>query len=289
MNSNEDSPREQFLKLILIAVLLLISSASCGLPILVIHHLLSRRRREENKEKRLPTLNKWMSRISCFAGGVFLTVGFMNLFPDVLKAFEEAELHSDYPFASLCILVGFFVILLVEQVVTVIRQRDSASDQQNMFKTFTLLLAISLNSLCKGFALGLQTPYNQTVLMFLTLSLHKVVIGLCIGINLAKLQINDSPRSKTIFVQVSSVLTLALATPIGILIGLGLLGVGDLLALHITKAILHGIACGTFIFSVFCEILRDEVRPESTDQLVKLAWAFLGFVSMAVFIYFLPA
>ncbi|KAL3309511.1 hypothetical protein Ciccas_011942 [Cichlidogyrus casuarinus] len=158
-----------------------------------------------------------------------------------------------------------------------------------MFKTFTLLLAISLHSLFEGFAVGLQTTYNQTLSIFLALSLHKVVIGISIGINLAQLQIQDAPRSKTIFVQVSSVLTFAFATPIGILIGLGLLGVGDSPGLNITTAVLQGIACGTFLFVVFCEILPDEFRPESTDRLVKLACAFLGFVLMAVFIYFLPA
>ncbi|KAL3320842.1 hypothetical protein Ciccas_000469 [Cichlidogyrus casuarinus] len=269
-------------------------------------------------------MKTWISRISCFAGGIFLGAGLMDLLPDVNEAFAKAKIsykiESGYPFPSLFTLLGFFIIFTLEQGVSVMNQHHSADNhhgqhhhqnfgqtldsmsvgsieeviEHNVFKTFSLLFAISLHSIFEGLAVGLQPTYNQTLSMFLALILHKIIIGFSIGINLAKFRVKSDgatniPHKKTIYIQVGSALLFSIATPIGILIGWGLLGQGDSPVLQMTTAVLQGIACGTFLFIVFCEILPDEFRENSPDRLIKLIFTFGGFVLISVYIFFLPA
>ena len=71
---------------------------------------------------------KWkivVSMASCFSGGVFIAACILDLFPDVHEAMDrvldEIEKVSgqkiDYPAAGFVICVGFFIVLIIEQVI----------------------------------------------------------------------------------------------------------------------------------------------------------------------------
>ncbi|CAI5440571.1 unnamed protein product [Caenorhabditis angaria] len=61
-----------------------------------------------------------LSLLSCFAGGVFLTVCFLDMLPDTLESWEDVKndtgFDSDYPFVQLMALVGFFFVYILEEL-----------------------------------------------------------------------------------------------------------------------------------------------------------------------------
>ena len=72
--------------------------------------------------------SKWknvVSLASCFSGGVFIGACILDLFPDVHEAMnrvlDEIEKVSgqkiDYPAAGFVICVGFFIVLIIEQII----------------------------------------------------------------------------------------------------------------------------------------------------------------------------
>ena len=71
---------------------------------------------------------KWkivVSLASCFSGGVFIAACILDLFPDVHEAMDrvlkeikkETGQTIDYPAAGFVICVGFFIVLIIEQVI----------------------------------------------------------------------------------------------------------------------------------------------------------------------------
>lgn len=72
--------------------------------------------------------SKWrtfVSLCSCFSGGVFVAACILDLFPDVHEAMDhvldeiERQYNTkvDYPVAGFVICFGFFLVLIVEQIV----------------------------------------------------------------------------------------------------------------------------------------------------------------------------
>lgn len=68
---------------------------------------------------------KAVSFASCFSGGVFIAACLLDLFPDVHEAIDHVldeiedvyQTKIDYPVAEFVIVLGFFVVLILEQVV----------------------------------------------------------------------------------------------------------------------------------------------------------------------------
>ncbi|CAD6198738.1 unnamed protein product [Caenorhabditis auriculariae] len=101
------------LKWILITVMVVISLIFGFLPIKVIHLL--------NSNSRLHRRSSLIiSLLSCFAGGVFLSVCFLDMLPDALEAWESVKdltgYNSDYPFVQLMCLGGFFFVYIFEEL-----------------------------------------------------------------------------------------------------------------------------------------------------------------------------
>ena len=72
--------------------------------------------------------SKWkkiVSFSSCFSGGVFIGACILDLFPDVHEAMDhvldeiEEKYHTkiDYPVAGFVICCGFFLVLIIEQII----------------------------------------------------------------------------------------------------------------------------------------------------------------------------
>ncbi len=72
-----------------------------------------------------PRWQRAVSALSCFSGGVFIGACLLDLFPDVRESFDhildeiQDAYHTtvDYPVAEFVIVQGFFLVLLVEQIV----------------------------------------------------------------------------------------------------------------------------------------------------------------------------
>lgn len=97
------------------------------------------------KNRRVKLLQKWFSRCNCFAAGVFLSSGFMELYPDVEEAIEEAKsvltLNTNFPFAPFFALVGFFLVLSIEQFVWIIKLKGCSLCSARSYLCFSCCFA----------------------------------------------------------------------------------------------------------------------------------------------------
>ena len=92
-----------------------------------------RRQREEGDERRTAARDQrrkqWVSLCTCFAGGAFFASSMLELIPTVRKDFSEvfksAHITMDFPIAEFGISIGFFLILTVEQIIHVVKEKPS--------------------------------------------------------------------------------------------------------------------------------------------------------------------
>ena len=60
--------------------------------------------------------------LNCFAGGVFLSTGLLHMLPDVRQSIHTATAaglfptHNEFPMAEFLTSVGFFVMLVLDEV-----------------------------------------------------------------------------------------------------------------------------------------------------------------------------
>ncbi|CAJ0604939.1 unnamed protein product [Cylicocyclus nassatus] len=103
------------LKCILLAVMAIVVIFFGLLPIKILKVLKNKKGKVERNASFI------ISLLSCFAGGVFLGVCFLDLMVDAMESFAEwkemAEMHSDYPFVPLFFMAGFFIVNILEEIV----------------------------------------------------------------------------------------------------------------------------------------------------------------------------
>ncbi|VDP71972.1 unnamed protein product [Echinostoma caproni] len=183
---------------------------------------------------------------------------------------------------------------------------DSLTSFGALLQVVVLLCAMSVHSLFEGLAVGLQSTVQHTLSLFSAILLHKLIIAAGIGVNLATATTtsDSSPASATdspgvgrpsvvnrrlVAYQSLATLIFAGSSPLGVLIGWALIRdaqqSGTLL---MSTAILQGLACGTFFFVVFCELLPTEFREGVGDRLGKVLFLILGFLMVALYSFFMP-
>ena len=101
------------LRIGLLFVLLVSSAVSTALPVLLSLKFSKSVKKEPLWRKLL------LSSLNCFAGGVFLGVTFLHLLPDLSGDWDiilSDVWPSEYPFNEFLVVVGFFLILVIEQI-----------------------------------------------------------------------------------------------------------------------------------------------------------------------------
>ncbi|KAF7254981.1 hypothetical protein EG68_08364 [Paragonimus skrjabini miyazakii] len=169
-------------------------------------------------------------------------------------------------------------------------------------RVILLLSAMSIHSLFEGLAVGLQSTLQHTIALFTAILLHKLIIAAGIGVSLATAittaqPFSESSRSaplqrdvdrKALIYQTVCTLILASSSPLGVLIGWGLMQQQQSGVLQMTTATLQGFACGTFFYVVFCELLPEEFREGVGDRIGKLLFLILGFALVALYSLLMP-
>ncbi|KAL6736192.1 hypothetical protein Aduo_006573 [Ancylostoma duodenale] len=248
-----------------------------------------------------------VSMLSCFAGGVFLGVCFLDLLPDALESFDSwkaaAHFHSHYPIVPLTFMVGFFVVNIFEEIVGKFcghederdtRKKHAAtfvsttSDAENLcvetesvssnvaiVKSLTFVLALMFHASLEGFAFGVQQSTMSVASLFAGIIVHKAVVSFSVGMRLAEAH----PHRP--WIVVGLIVLVALVTPLGGSIGIILENSQmDMVTKDLVTCILVSLALGTFIYITFYEILV----PESTKSHNKFAqWlsSIIGFAIIA--------
>jgi len=157
-----------------------------------------------------------------------------------------------------------------------------AASLHSPLRTFLLLIALSLHSCFEGMAVGLQADIRDTVALFMIVILHKSIISFSLGLNMVTSRMSLSRI-------VTSNLFFSLTAPVGV--GLGMLvqtysGTSEDIAL--IGGVLQGIACGTFLYVTFFEVLPHELNNGSY-RLWKVLCVILGFSAVCGLMYIEPS
>ncbi|XP_061174108.1 zinc transporter ZIP1-like [Saccostrea echinata] len=150
--------------------------------------------------------------------------------------------------------------------------------EHSLLRSLLLLLALSLHSLFEGLAVGLQEETDQVIQIFAALALHKSILSFSLGMNVAQ-------SKMTLKGAIKSVLLFSISAPIGVGVGIGIIRLWDSKASNLVQGILQGIACGTFLYITFFEVLPHEFN-NCDSRLLKVIFLLLGFAAVTAIVYF---
>ncbi len=218
---------------------------------------------------------------NAFAGGLFIAVGLIHMLGDGAEGFDEADVGTDYPLELAIATAGFLGILLLEAVVAgrvraglgETHQRESAETSAGV-RARLLTVVLSVHSLMAGIAIGAETEVAAAVAILVAIVAHKGPEGYALGISL---QQAGTPRRALI----RSVMTYAVMTPVGIVLGTVLATALTGRTNLVFEAVFDSLAAGTFIYVATFGVLKDEfAAPEMLGR--KYLGAALGAVLIAV-------
>lgn len=211
--------------------------------------------------------------------------------------------------AEFAVATGFFLVLIMEQIVLDFKERSAAyvlpSEESRQIRrgsiegirddvsyenpepvayssvrSVMLLAALSLHSLFEGIAIGLQPNVQALLQIYTAVILHKVIIAFSLGLNL----VQTTMKIKTI---AKYSVMFCITTPLGIGIAMSLEEFGHNVDSSITNGILQGLACGTFFYVTFFEVLPHELNQEG-DRLLKVLAVLIGFAFVSAVLLLEP-
>ncbi|XP_053318579.1 zinc transporter ZIP1-like [Spea bombifrons] len=252
----------------------------------------------------------WLSFISCVAGGVFLAACLLDILPDFLgdmkEEMEKRQINSDFPLPEFILGIGILLVLIVERIVLecsegtseettpLLHDRTSAVRDQphghhtdvehsrqhlhvdfnahSSFRSFVLLLSLSLHSIFEGIAIGLENLQSAVLQIATAILIHKSIIA--VSLSLLLLQSKVPTRWFVL-----SMVMFSLMSPIGIGIGIGVSQTQSD-GSRMVQCVLEGLAAGTFVYITFLEILPHELNSNKW-RLPKVVFILIGFSAMA--------
>lgn len=146
---------------------------------------------------------------------------------------------------------------------------DESVVAHSFSRSMILVLALSVHSIFEGMAVGLQSTAQSVIDIFTALILHKCVLAFSLGLNLIQSDLS-------LFGMLKSNLIFSIMSPLGIGIGMGITDGDSNHSTALAAGLLQGIACGTFIYVTFFEVLPHEMNS-SQDRLLKVLCLIVGF------------
>uniref|UniRef100_A0A8R1HVZ6 Uncharacterized protein n=1 Tax=Caenorhabditis japonica TaxID=281687 RepID=A0A8R1HVZ6_CAEJA len=227
-----------------------------------------------------------LSLFSCFAGGVFLSVCFLDMLPDALESWEavrrETNFTSDYPFVQLFALCGFFFVYLTEELSNVICHVGHGHSHSNepmmesndydedgeapIRQSIIFTSAFILHVFFECFAFGVQEDTVSITSLFLGIALHKAIVMFSLGMKLTR----SHPERR--YVVVILIVVLAVFNVIGGSCGI-LIESSNMnqTPKDTCTAVLTSFSLGTFIYISFFEMLAPERANNHSNMLQWLA------------------
>ncbi|XP_014236656.1 zinc transporter ZIP1-like isoform X2 [Trichogramma pretiosum] len=131
-----------------------------------------------------------------------------------------------------------------------------------------IVLGLSVHELFEGLAIGLERSPQYVWYMFGAVAAHKFIIAFCIGVELT------TSKTRALFSYIY-VCMFAVVSPLGIGIGMLLVGGNSAAASGPAAVVLQGLASGTLLYVVFFEILHKH-----RSGLMQYLSIILGFIVM---------
>lgn len=155
--------------------------------------------------------------------------------------------------------------------------KEDFEHNHSTLRSILLLIALSLHSVFEGLAVGLQRKTAQVVGVFAGLFLHKMILSFSLGMSLVQSKLSYKSMLK-------SIVLFSLSSPFGIGLGLLIIDLWDSRISVLIQGLLQGIACGTFLYVTFFEILPHELNS-SAIRLVKVVFLILGFSTVTAVVF----
>jgi len=133
---------------------------------------------------------------------------------------------------------------------------------------FILMIALSVHSIFEGLALGLTTNEKELINLVIAILVHKGAAGCSLGISLVKTFPDDLVLCRQL------VTVFALATPIGVGIGMAVATAGE-----VYEVIFNSIAAGSFLYIACSEVIVEEFSIPGNRY-----WKLLAFLIGAALI-----
>jgi zinc transporter 1/2/3 len=147
-------------------------------------------------------------------------------------------------------------------------------------RSIILVIALSLHSVFEGLAVGLQPTSQEVIQIFSALVLHKSILAFSLGLNLMQSRFGRGAA-------IRANLLFSIASPLGIGVGIAIVDLSESMYSSLANGLLQGIACGTFLYVTFFEVLPHEFN-NSDNRLLKLLFLILGYATIAAIQFIHP-
>ncbi|XP_064257641.1 zinc transporter ZIP1 [Passer domesticus] len=239
-----------------------------------------------------------LSLVSCFSGGVFMGTFLLDLLPDYLgsiaAALEGLRVTLQFPLPQFILAMGFFLVLVLEQATLAQRELPERPEEESRallpgasiqapapaargaLRAAALALALALHAALEGLALGLREGEAAALRVLLALLLHKGAVAFGLALELLRSRLRPPAVA-------SCVALLALMSPLGVGVGTALAaGAGP--RQRLCRAVLEGLAAGTFLFVTFLEILPQELGAPG-NRIPKVILILGGFALVSAILF----
>lgn len=133
-------------------------------------------------------------------------------------------------------------------------------------QSFVLLIALSTHAIFEGIALGLTKDLAASMNIMFALIIHKTAASMSLGISISK-NFQEEDTNKGLML----LFCFALATPIGIAIGLLLQDTNNMV-----EIVFSSFAGGTFIYIAASEVIVEEFSIPGRKKWLQMIMFLLG-------------
>lgn len=206
-----------------------------------------------------------------FAAGVFLGAALFHMLPAAQLSLKAQNLAS-YPYAILFCVVGFLFLLLVERIV------NSHADRMHAHRLTALLLLVmlSLHSLIEGAALGINSVFNNALVIFIAIMAHKSTAAFALGVTIVR---GYSSRLKSIMMLIG----FSIMSPVGVVLAALVSGFLQSGTGTVAEAIFNAFAAGSFLYIGSLNVIDNHFHPKPLiDRFAELFALIVGIGSMGI-------
>lgn len=205
----------------------------------------------------------------CLAGGIILATLLFHVFPDVCVSEHRVV-------GQLFTGISFLMLFAVDKLYLYNGNNDSDSLPENATKTqaIVFVLALSLHSFLEG--LGIPVKSGSGLLWYIAgLFGHKWIEAFALSVSI---HTSGFKHGYVVFL----LLFYSFLTPLGTMVGYFIISsMKNNKHFALVECILNGIACGSFFYIEFIEMLISEFQ-NGKKHISKLIYVISGFVVMSV-------
>ncbi|NIQ03867.1 MAG: ZIP family metal transporter [Nitrospinaceae bacterium] len=212
----------------------------------------------------IPTLKPWSQKtfrmLISFCAGILLGAVFFHMVPEISPILGR---EMGFP-----VMLGFLGIYVMEKFIMVHPCEEGACDYHKI--GLAAYVGIGFHSILDGVAIGAGNILNISLVILLAVTLHKFPAALA----LSSILVKGGEYSKQKILK--SMFIFALATPLGALISLNVMGQMDS-SYPIGFAL--GVSAGTFLYISIGDLLPT-VHEEDEKKHLNLMLLFMGLLVM---------